>query len=77
MAENMGPSGATGGDDGGTSAQITLSDTHLQKLAALMHESFQHQLTKIVKESFRDRLRSLLTLSCKGCWQGYRPKLEF
>lgn len=75
MAENMGPTGATGGDDSDTSAQITLSDTHLQKLAALMHESFQPQLTEIVQESFSSQVTELVNSIVQGVLAGLQTKV--
>lgn len=76
MAENMEPTGATGDDNGDTSAQITLSDTHLQKLAALMHESFQPQLTEIVQESFRSQATELVKSIVQGVLAGLQTKVD-
>ena len=75
MAENMGPTGATGGDDSDTSAQMTLSGIQLQKLAALMHESFQPQLTDIVQESFWSQVTELVNSFVQGVLAGLQTEV--
>ena len=78
MSENMEPTGATGSDVGNvgdTSAQVTLSDTHLERIAALMQASFQPQLAEIVQESFRSQVTDLINSIVQGVLAGLQTKV--
>lgn len=73
IAENMEPTGATcsdAGDVGDTSTQVTLSDTHLEKIATLMQASFQPKLAEIVQESFRSQVTELIKSIVQGVLAG-------
>ena len=78
ISENMEPTGATGSDVGNvgdTSAQVTLSDTHLERIAALMQASFQPQLVEIVQESFRSQVTDLINSIVQGVLAGLQTKV--
>lgn len=75
MTDNMEPTGATGGDDGDTTTQVTLSDVQLQKIAALMQVSFQPQLAEIVQESFRSQVTDLVNSIVQGVLAGLQTKV--
>lgn len=76
MTENMETPGATGGDDGDVSTRVTLSDTHLQKMASLMTVSFQPQVTQIVQDSFRSQVSELINSIVQGVLAGLQSKVD-
>lgn len=75
IAENMEPTGDTGSDVGDTSTQVPLSDTDLERIAALMQASFQPQLVETVKESFRSQVTELINSIVQGALAGLQIKV--
>ena len=57
------------------STQVTLSDTHLQKISDLMQASFQPQMVQIVQESFKSQVSDLVSSIVQGVLQGLQTKV--
>lgn len=71
--------GATGGDLGvfdEGSTHVTLSDTHLEKMASLMRVSFEPQMTQIVQESFKSQVSDLINSIVQGVLAGLQSKVD-
>lgn len=66
MASNMESTSANGVGVGEESALLTLQDTHLQKIAALMRDSFQPQVAELVQESFQTQVSELVKSIVQG-----------
>lgn len=76
---NMENTGATGGDLGDLdegSTHVTLSDTHLEKMASLMRVSFEPQMTQIVQESFKSQVSDLISSIVQGVLAGLQSKVD-
>lgn len=82
VIESMEKTGATGGEVGEVgetsthSTQITLSDTHLQKMVSLMQASFQPQMSQIIEESFYAQVSDLVNSIVQGVLQGLHNKID-
>lgn len=76
MASNMESTSANGVGVGEESALLTLQDTHLQKIAALMRDSFQPQVAELVQESFQTQVSELVKSIVQGVLSGLNEKLS-
>lgn len=76
MASQMESNDAAGEVIGSESASLTLSETHMKQLAALMQSSFQPQITQIIKDSFETQISELVTSIVNGVVDGLNQQLS-
>lgn len=80
MASNMDSNetigvGADTGLAGDVSAQFTLQETHMQKIASLMKDSFEPQVKQIIQESFQQQVADLVKSIVQGVLTGLHGKI--
>ncbi|MEW8548017.1 MAG: hypothetical protein AB2693_31320 [Candidatus Thiodiazotropha sp.] len=58
------------------STQVILSDSHLEKMAALMQQSFQPQVAQVIQDSFKEQIADLVSSIVEGVLQGLQSKVS-
>lgn len=74
-SHHMDTQSGVGVDVDDSATQVTLSESHIQKMASCLEASFQPQIAQIIRDSFQTQITDMVSSIVKGVLDGLQIKI--